>query len=30
MFVDDTNLLYAVENMKTLFDTVNNELQKVS
>ena len=30
MFGDDTNLLYAEENIKTLFDTVNIELQKLS
>ena len=30
MFADDTNLFYAEENMKTLFDTVNIELQKIS
>ena len=30
MFADDTNLFYAEENIKTLFDTVNIELQKVS
>ena len=30
MFADDTNLFYAEENMKTLFDIVNIELQKIS
>ena len=30
MFADDNNLFYAEENIKTLFDTVNIELQKVS
>ena len=30
MFADDTNLFYAEENIKTLFDTVNIELQKIS
>ena len=30
MFGDDTNLLYAEENIKTLFDTVNIDLQKLS
>ena len=30
MFADQTNLLYAEENIKTLFDTVNIELQKNS
>ena len=29
MFADDTNLFYAEENIKTLFDTVNIELQKI-
>ena len=28
MFADDTKLFYAEENIKTLFDTVNIELQK--
>ena len=30
MFADDTNLFYAEENIKTLFDTVNIDLQKIS
>ena len=30
MFADDTNLFYAEKNIKTLFETVNNELQKIS
>ena len=30
MFADDTNLFYAEENIKRLFDTVNIELQKIS
>ena len=30
MFADDTNLFYAEENIKTLFDIVNIELQKIS
>ena len=30
MFADDTNLFYAEENIKALFDTVNIELQKIS
>ena len=30
MFPDDTNLFYAEENVKTLFDTANIELQKIS
>ena len=30
MFADHTNLLYAEENIETLFDTVNIELQKNS
>ena len=30
MFADDTNLFYAEENIKTLFNTVNIELQKIS
>ena len=29
MFADDTNLFYAEENINTLFDTVNIELQKI-
>ena len=29
MFADDTNLFYSHENIKTLFGTVNCELQKV-
>ena len=28
MFADDTNLFYAEENIRTLFDTVNIELKK--
>ena len=28
MFADDTNLLFAGKNIKTLFDTANIELQK--
>ena len=30
MFGGDTNLFYAEENIKTLFDTVNIELQEIS
>ena len=30
MFADVTNLFYAEENIKTLFDTVNIKLQKIS
>ena len=30
MFANETNLFYAEENIKTLFDTVNIELQKIS
>ena len=30
MFADETNLFYAEENIKTLFDTVNIELQKIN
>ena len=30
IFADDTNLFYAEKNIKTLFETVNNELQKIS
>ena len=30
MFADGTNLFYAKENITTLFDTVNIELQKIS
>ena len=30
MFADDTNLFYTEENIKTLFDIVNIELQKIS
>ena len=30
MFADDTNLFYAERDMKKLFETVNNELQKIS
>ena len=30
MFADDANLFYAEKNSKTLFDTVNIELQKIS
>ena len=30
MFADETNLFYAEENIKTLFDTVNIELLKIS
>ena len=30
MFDDDANLFYAEENSKTLFDTFNIELQKIS
>ena len=30
MSVDDANLFYTEENIKTLFDTVNIELQKIS
>ena len=30
MFADDTNLFYAEENIKTLFDIVNIEFQKIS
>ena len=30
MFTDDTNLFYAEKNIKTLFEIVNNELQKMS
>ena len=30
MFADDTNLFYAEEIIKTLFETVNIELQKIS
>ena len=30
MFADDTNLFYAEENIKTLFDTVKIELQKIN
>ena len=29
MFADDTNLFYAEENVKTLFDTVNIEFKKM-
>ena len=29
MFADDTNLFYAEENIKTLFDTVNIEFKKM-
>ena len=30
MFADDTNLFHTEENIETLFDTVNIELQKIS
>ena len=30
MFADNTNLFYAEENIKTLFDIVNIEIQKIS
>ena len=30
MFVDDTNLFYAGRDIEKLFETVNNELQKIS
>ena len=30
LFADDTNLLYADKNLKSLEETVNNELVKVS
>ena len=30
MFADVTNLFYSEENIKTLFDTVNIEFQKIS
>ena len=30
MFADDTNLFYAEKNIKTLFEIVNKELQKIS
>ena len=30
MFANETNLFYAEENIKTLFDTVNIELEKIS
>ena len=30
LFADDTNLLYADKNLKSLEETVNNELDKVS
>ena len=30
LFADDTNLLYADKNLKTLEETVNNELANVS
>ena len=30
MFADDTNLFYTEENIKTLYDIVNIELQKIS
>ena len=30
MFADDTNLFYAERDMKKLFETVNNEVQKIS
>ena len=30
MFADDTNLFYAERDTKKLFQTVNNELQKIS
>ena len=30
MFVDDTILFYSVENVETLFDTVDIELPKIS
>ena len=30
MFADGTNLFYAEKNIKTLFETVNNELTKIS
>ena len=30
MFADDTNLFYTEGNIKTLFDTLNIELQKFS
>ena len=30
MFADDTNLFYAERDIKKLFQTVNNELQKIS
>ena len=30
MFPDDANLFYAGRDLKKLFETVNNELQKIS
>ena len=30
MFADDTSLFYVQENIKTLFDILNIELQKIS
>ena len=30
IFADDTNLFYVEENIKTLFDIANIELQKIS
>ena len=29
MFADDTNLVFSHRNIKTLFDTANNELPKI-
>ena len=30
MFADDTNLFYSEKDIKKLFQTVNNELEKIS
>ena len=30
MFADDTNLFYSHKNIKTIFKTVNEELEKIS